>query len=113
MLSGWFPLWGFFDANAGLLYRREPGAIPSTETIQTEQLSRRTTADPGVVTAFHWGGFHLVPSFTLHEAYYSEERENGTIANKALFRNAPEFSVDLIMPSLGAFFIRKRCSAIL
>lgn len=113
LLRGWLPVWGFFDSSAGLLYRREPivtfpnGVENASTKIQTEQFSRRATADPGVVTAFHWGGFHLVPSFALHEAYYSEERQSGQTVRKPLLRNAPEISVVLIMPTIERTFKKK------
>jgi LPS-assembly protein len=104
LFRGPVTLWGFFDSSAGLLYRREPEAVGSR---QTEQLSRRAVADPGVVTAFHWGGLHLVPSFMLHEAYYNEEIENGQIVRKPLLRNAREVSFDLILPSAARVFKKK------
>jgi LPS-assembly protein len=111
LFRGPITVWGFFDASAGLLYRREPELASDQQTVlgtlQSEQLSRRAVADPGVVTAFHWGGLHLVPSFMLHEAYYNEEIENGQIHTKPLLRNAREFSLDLILPSLVRVYKRK------
>lgn len=113
LLRGWLPLWGSFDTSAGLLYRSVPiVTFPNfVETVdgknQTQQFSRRATADPGVVTAFHWGGFHLVPSFKLHEAYYSEELLAGQFVRQPLLRNAPELSVVLIMPTVERIFKKK------
>ncbi len=60
-----------------------------------------------MVTAFHWAGFHLVPNFTLHEAYYSEQIDAGEVQKRPIERNAPELSVMLIMPTVERVFRKK------
>ncbi len=109
-LPTYLPLWGFFDSSAGLMYRSEPtytatGAIGSP--VQTQQFTRRTTMDPGLVTAAHFLHIHLIPSFKLHEAYYSEQHLLSGILVSPYLRNAREASLDLVLPSVERVFKKK------
>ena len=115
LLFGPLPLWGSFDSSAGLLYRTQAAAVTKYEDLtsavegklQTEQFSRRANLEPRIMTALHLAGFHLIPSFTLHETYYNQQFENDRVVNRRLIRNAREFSVDLVAPTIERIFKRK------
>ena len=115
LFAGAIPLWGAFESSAGLYYRTEPATQVTYEDgttavegkLQTEQFSRRANIEPRVMTAFHIKGFHIIPSFTLHETYYNQQLENNTVVNHALVRNAREISIDLVAPSIERIFKRK------
>ncbi len=115
LFAGAVPLWGAFDSSAGLLYRTEPATLVRYEDgtsvvegkLQTEQFSRRANIEPRVMTAFHFKGFHLIPSFILHETYYNQQLQNNSVVNQTLIRNAREVSVDLVAPSIERIFKRK------
>jgi LPS-assembly protein len=107
------PLWFSFDSAAGLLYRSQPVFQGNTlvDSFQTSQFTNRSNLAPKISSAFHWGDFNLVPSFALHETYYSEaqvpflDRYHTTGTN--IVRSARDFSMDLIFPSLARVFNKK------
>ena len=107
------PLWFSFDSAAGLLYRQQPVFEGNTlvDNFQTSEIMNRSNLVPKVSTAFHWGDFSVVPSFEMHETYYSEaqvpylDRYHTTGTN--LVRSARDFSMDLIFPSLARVFNKK------
>ena len=107
------PLWFSFDSAAGLLYRSQPVFEGNTlvDNFQTSQFTNRSNLAPKISSAFHWGDFNLVPSFALHETYYSEaqapflDRYHTTGTN--IVRSARDFSMDLIFPSLARVFNKK------
>ncbi|MDQ6675741.1 MAG: LPS assembly protein LptD [Acidobacteriota bacterium] len=115
LTGGLLPLWGSFDSAAGLLYRTQAASITTFEDgsrlaegkLQTQQFSRRANLEPRVMTALRFKNFHLIPSFTLHETYYSEQFENGRVVSNSLLRNAREVSVDFVMPSVERLFKHK------
>lgn len=100
------PLWFSFTSSAGLMYRSQP-ATSTENSLQTQQFTQRANVAPHVMTAFHFKGFHLVPSFTLHETVYSEKIVQGRVIASPLLESAPEFGVDLIMPSFERVFHKK------
>ena len=103
------PVWFSFGSSLGLYHRVQPRpeGQPLSNFYETSQFSARTSLDPTVTTALHWRGFHLVPSFTLHEAIYSQSFQNNTVRNTALTRSAPEISFDFILPTMERVFNRK------
>ncbi len=115
VLDGPVPLWVSFASSAGLLYRTEPATTIRYEDkstavegkLQTEQFSRRADVEPQVMTAFHFGQFHLIPSFILHETYYNQQIQNGLVVNNALVRSAREIAIDLVAPAIERVFKRK------
>jgi LPS-assembly protein len=113
--DGPVPLWFSYDATAGLLYRFSPtttvklqnGTSYTDLQLQTQQLSQRLNVAPRAMTAFHFAGIHLVPSFSLHDVWYSERIENQRSEQRPLFRNAREFDLDLILPTLQRVYSKK------
>ncbi len=103
--SGAVPLWFSFDSSFGLYHRVEPMAEPGF--YQTSQFSSRIDLEPTIATAFHWGQFHLLPSFTMHETYYSQSILNGVVSSSGLNRSAPEVDIDFVTPTIERIFNRK------
>ena len=103
--SSVLPLWFSFDSSFGLYHRVEPQAEPGF--YETSQFSSRADIEPSLTTAFHWSGFSVVPSFTLHETIYSQSFSNNAVVNKALTRNAPELNVDVVIPPIERIFNKK------
>jgi LPS-assembly protein len=111
------PLWFSFQSAAGLLYRSEPVFNSSTnptaliDTYRTGEFMNRVNLAPHVTTAFHWGSFHLVPSFGIRETYYSEaqalNQDRFRVIGTNIVRSARDFSADLIFPSLARIYNKK------
>jgi LPS-assembly protein len=109
------PLWVSYDASAGLMYRFSPttlvtlqnGASYTDLQLQTQQLSQRAYTDPRAMTAFHFAGIHFVPSFTLHEIWYSEQIENQRVEQRPFLSNAREFGLDIILPTIERVYNKK------
>ncbi|MDQ6662964.1 MAG: LPS assembly protein LptD [Acidobacteriota bacterium] len=98
------PVWVSFESSVALLHRSQP-------MFQTGQFTDRVNFAPSIMTALHWKGFNLIPSFTLHETQYSESVNGGTInstiSGEGYHRNVREIAVDLVPPSLERVFNRK------
>jgi LPS-assembly protein len=94
------PVWISFESAAALLDRTEP-------LFQTRQFTPRLDLYPRVLTALHWKGIHLIPSFAIRETHYAESQQDGRIVGRDLDRFVREFSVDLILPSLSRTFEKK------
>jgi len=115
LVDGPLPLWGSFDSAAGLLYRTQAAAVTTYEDgsravegkLQTEQTSRRASVDPRIMTALRFKGIQLIPSFALHESYYNQQFEQGTVVNRYLLRNARDVGVDVLFPTVERIFKRK------
>jgi len=105
LVSGALPVWFSFDSSFALFHRAEPMAEPGF--YQTSQFSSRADLEPTLTTAFHWGQFHLIPSFTMHETFYGQSFLNGAVSGDKLTRNAPELNVDLVLPVFERIFNRK------
>jgi LPS-assembly protein len=111
------PLWFSFQSAAGLLYRSEPVFDSTTnptaliDTYHTGEFMNRVNLAPHVTTAFHWGSFHLVPSFGIHETFYSEAQapyqDRFQVVGTNILRSARDFSADLIFPSLARIYNKK------
>ncbi len=109
ILSGSLPVWFSFESSYGLEYRRQPkpeGTQPPG-FYQTNQFTTRATADPSVVTRFDFGQFHIVPSFTFHNAFYTQSFSSGRVDSVNLRRTAPEINIDFVMPTVARIFNRK------
>jgi LPS-assembly protein len=100
------PLWFSFTSSAGLMYRKQP-ATPTENSLQTQQFTQRVNVAPRVMTAFHWKGFHLIPSFTFHETAYSEKIEQGRVIAAPLTQTAPELGIDFVLPSIEKVYKKK------
>jgi LPS-assembly protein len=103
--SGDLPLWFSFDTSFGLYHRTEPKTEPDYYT--TSQFTPRGDIEPTISTAFHWAGFSILPSFTMHETFYGQSLVNDTVATAAVNRTAPQVSVDLVMPTIERIFNKK------
>jgi LPS-assembly protein len=124
------PVWFSFYSAAGLFYRSEPifnsnlnlgGPEGNTliENYQTRQFTPRIHFAPHATTALHWHGIDLVPSVGIDETYYGQSQEPGEysslqpypviyqVVNTSLVRSARDFSLDLILPSIGRVFNKK------
>jgi LPS-assembly protein len=99
------PLWFSFDSSVGLFHRVEPQAEPGF--YQTSQFSARADFEPSLSTSFHWGSFAVLPSFTLHETFYSQRIVNGAVYNNPLTRSAPDLNVDIVFPPIERIFNKK------
>jgi LPS-assembly protein len=95
------PLWFSLESSFGLLNRSQP-------LFQTRQFTPRMNASPQITTALHAGGFHLIPSFTLHNTYWGASVDSSGRVNGAdMVRNAREVNIELILPSVERIFNRK------
>jgi len=103
--DGTLPLWVSFDASFGLNHRVESTVQP--DYYQTSQFTPRGDLEPSVTSAFHWQGINIVPSFTMHEAFYGQSLINNTVTNAFLNRAAPEMNVDFVFPPIERVFDRK------
>ena len=111
------PLWFSFQSAAGLMSRSEPVFNSTTDptelidTYKTGAFMNRLNLAPRVTTAFHWWNFHLVPSFGIHETFYSESQEpyedRFRVLGTNILRSARDFSADLIFPSLARIYNKK------
>jgi LPS-assembly protein len=109
------PLWFSYEAAAGLMYRFSPtttvqlqnGASYTDLQLQTQQFSQRVNAAPRVMTAFHFAGINVVPSFSLHEIFYSEQIENQRVGQQTLLNSAREFDLDIIFPTFQRVYNKK------
>ncbi len=99
-VSDKLPLWVSFDSSASFLHRTQPA-------FQTAQFVERADIEPRVMTAFSFAGIRLIPSFTLHETNWSESFRNGSVISHGTVRNAREFDVDLVLPSVERIYTRK------
>ena len=115
VLDGAVPLWLSYDASAGLMYRFSPtttvtlqnGSSYTDLQLQTQQLSQRAYVDPRAMTAFHFANMSFVPSFALHEIWYSEQIENQRVEQHPLLRNAREFDLDIVLPTFERIYNKK------
>ena len=107
--SGALPLWLSFDTSFGFNYRTQPKpeGQPLTNFYQTGQFSARSDLEPTLTTAFRWRGFNLLPGFTMHETFYGQSFVNNAVSSNHLTRTAPEFNVQLILPTLERIYNRK------
>ena len=109
------PFYFSFDSSAGLLYRSQPvfnqDNTALVDNFQTGQFMNRSSIGPRVTGAFHWAGFHLVPSFGIQETYYGEAQspylDRYRVVGTNIVRSSRDFSLDLIFPSLARVFNKK------
>ena len=103
--SGSLPLWFSFDTSFGLYHRVEPKTEP--DFYESSQFTPRGDIEPTLSTAFHWRGFSIMPSFTMHETFYGQTIAGNAITTSALNRSAPQLSVDIVMPAIQRIFNKK------
>jgi LPS-assembly protein len=109
------PLWFSYEAAGGLMYRFSPtttvtlqnGASYTDLQLQTQQLSQRASVAPRAMTAFHFANIHFVPSFTVHEIWYSEQIIDQRVDQHPFLRSAREFNLDIILPTFERVYNKK------
>jgi len=117
------PLWFSFYSEAGLLYRSEPifdAANNLVNNFQTRQFTPRLHFAPQVSSVLHLGAISLAPSMGIDETFYGQSQnvqaENPTsypyayqflVNDSSITRNARDFSLDIIFPSLARVFNKK------
>jgi LPS-assembly protein len=115
------PVWYSFNSSFGMLSREEPIFGTDNNLIDhfsTPWYTNRIDVSPEVTTVLHFGGFHLVPSFSLDETLYSATQnpyqepqapsENVyRFVSSGYLRSAREFKLELVPPSLTRVFNRK------
>ena len=123
-IFGNLPIWFSFYSSAGLLSRSEPlfsttGPTELYETFQTERFTPRLELSPHITSALHFWHMDLVPSVGIDEAVYGQSQapnlgvsqEVGFTAYQvvggSLVTSARDFSLDLILPSIGRVFDKK------
>jgi LPS-assembly protein len=107
------PLYFSFDTAAGLLYRSQPvfDGNQQVDNFQTGEFMNRSRISPRVTGAFHFAGVNLVPSFAIDETYYGEAQspylDRYRVVGTNIVRSARDFSLDIVLPSLGRVFDKK------
>jgi LPS-assembly protein len=95
-LRNW-PFWFSLDSSYGLERRSQP-------LFQTRQFVERADFAPRVMTAWHWQGFSIAPSFGIRETFYDSSQATDRIVGDNLYRSSRDVTVDLILPSLARVF---------
>lgn len=95
---GKLPVWVSLDSSFGLERRSQP-------LFQTRQFVQRADIAPRVMSAFHWKGFDVSPSFLLRETSYDSSMRNGRISGENLVRSARDLRVDLGLPKIARIFV--------
>jgi LPS-assembly protein len=109
------PIWYSLESTAGLLFRSAPVFDSNNKliaTYETNQFMNRVNLAPHITTAFHFGDWlHIVPSFGIHETYYSEGQAlldgHEAVVGTNYLRSARDLSVDFVFPSFYRVFNKK------
>ncbi len=91
------PAWFSLDSSFGLERRTQP-------EFQTRQFVSRVNFEPRVMTAVHWHGFDLAPSFGIHEIAYDSSISNGIVSGNDIEHFARDVSLDISAPPLSRIF---------
>lgn len=94
---GNLPVWVSLDSSFGLVRRSQP-------EFQTRQLVQRADIAPRVMTAFHWKGIDIAPSFLLRNTVYDSSFRDGRVTGQNLVRNARDVRVEIALPRLSRVF---------
>jgi LPS-assembly protein len=91
------PLWISLDSSFGLERRNQL-------TFQTRQFVQRVNIEPRVMSAFHWRGFDVAPSFGVHETAYDSSIANQRVTGDNVQNFARDVAVDISAPALARVF---------
>lgn len=91
------PVWFSLDSSFGLERRTQP-------EFQTRQFVQRVSFEPRVMTALHWHGFDVAPSFGLHEIAYDSRITNHVVSGQNVEHFARDVSLDMSLPPLSRIF---------
>lgn len=94
---GKWPVWVSLDSSFGIERRSQP-------QFQTRQFVQRADIAPRVMSAFHWKGVDVSPSFLLRETMYDSSKREGRISGENLVRSARDVRVEVGLPSLARVF---------
>jgi LPS-assembly protein len=94
---GKLPVWVSLDSSFGLERRSQPA-------FQTRQFVQRGDIAPRVMTALHWKGIDISPSFLLRETFYDSSMRDGHISGENLIRSARDVRVDFALPTIARVF---------
>ncbi len=94
---GKWPVWVSLDSSFGMERRSQP-------QFQTRQFVQRADIAPRVMSAFHWKGIDVSPSFLLRETIYDSSKRDGRISGENLVRSARDLRVEVALPSLARVF---------
>lgn len=95
---GKLPVYVSLDSSFGLQRRSQP-------LFQTRQLVQRTDFAPRVMTALHWKGVNIAPSFGIRQTFYDSSTQSGRVSGQNLVRFSKDVAVDLTLPSLTRIFV--------
>ena len=94
------PVWVSLDSSYGLQRRTQP-------LFQTRQFVTRVNFEPRILSAFHWHGFDVAPSFGIHETAYDSSLANvaGKVVTGDNLQNfSRDVSLDVSAPALARVF---------
>jgi LPS-assembly protein len=91
------PVFVSLESTAGMLRRTQP-------LFQTRQFMERIDFWPRVMTALHWKGFGLTPSFAIRETHWGEQQSAAGVIGANYNRHAREATVDLTLPPIERIF---------
>ncbi len=91
------PIYYSLDSSFGLESRTQPA-------FQTRQFVQRLDFAPRIMTALHWQGFDIAPSFALRETMYDSGVHNGVVTGQNVTRSARDLTVDIALPALTRIF---------
>src|SRR6185437_15606134 len=74
---------------------------------ETSQFTPLADVEPTLSTVLRWRGVSLMPEFTMHETFYGQSVVNSTVMSAGLNRSAPEFNINLALPSIEKIYNRK------
>jgi LPS-assembly protein len=97
IVGGIVPVWFSLESSAGIVDRTQPD-------FQTRQFVNRLDVNPRLTTAFHFGGFSIVPSFAVRETNYGSSIQGGLLSGNDILRSSREFRIELIPPSLARIY---------
>ncbi|MEP7353737.1 MAG: LPS assembly protein LptD [Acidobacteriota bacterium] len=95
-LANW-PVYLSFESSYGLEHRSQP-------EFQTRQFVQRADFAPRLMTAFHWKGFDLAPSFAFRNTFYGSSLQNGKVVGNNLLRSSRDVGVELALPTLARIY---------
>ncbi|MBZ5634020.1 MAG: LPS assembly protein LptD [Acidobacteriia bacterium] len=91
------PVWVSLDSSYGLEHRTQP-------LFQTRQFVQRVNFEPRIMSAVHWNGFDLAPSFGIHEIAYDSNITTTHVTGENVEHFARDVMLDISAPPLSRIF---------
>ena len=92
-----WPVWVSLESTYGLVRRSQP-------QFQTRQYVQRADFAPRIMSAFHWKGIDVAPSFGIRETHWDSSLTDARITGGNLTRSSRDVLVDLSLPALAKLF---------